>query len=112
LRAYFEDAGVEVSADYYALLTMTQWLWRTAIRRGQPVTVYVPSERMRGLLMDWLAGKVLVAPGRAEEAGHFAANVSGQDVVGLRPEDLHPQPSSAVEEPLVGAEEELVADPA
>ena len=45
IRAYFEDAGVAVSEDFYALLTMVQWIWRSAVRDGESITVYVPSER-------------------------------------------------------------------
>jgi hypothetical protein len=62
IRAYFEDAGVGISEDYYALLTMTQWVWRSQIREGRPITVYIPSERMRTLFCDWLEGKLPVGP--------------------------------------------------
>ena len=42
--------------DAYAITEFVQWLWRTRVRRGEPVTVYVPSERMRHLLKAFLAG--------------------------------------------------------
>ena len=53
-------------SDAYALTEVVQWLFRSAIRvggqnnSGQPrmprhkVTVYMPSERMRNLLLNWL----------------------------------------------------------
>ena len=36
---------------------MVQWIYRSQIRNGKPITVYVPSRRMRELLIDWLNGK-------------------------------------------------------
>ena len=38
----------------YALSTMLQWIWRSAIRRGEEIWLYVPSRRMRTLLKDWM----------------------------------------------------------
>ena len=42
------------SHERYALTEFVQWLYRTSIRDGQPVTVYAPSKRMRRLLEEWL----------------------------------------------------------
>jgi hypothetical protein len=36
---------------------MLQWLWRSRVRNGEPVTVFIPSARMRGLLQRWLDAK-------------------------------------------------------
>lgn len=55
IKAYFEERGISVNDDVYALSEMVQWLWRSGIRRGDPVTVFVPSDRMRRLLKQWLA---------------------------------------------------------
>ena len=62
-------------ADAYALTELVQWLFRSAIRRGgvngtqqndgprQRVTVYIPSQRMRNLLVNWLVrGEVHSGP--------------------------------------------------
>ena len=38
----------------YAVTEMIQWIWRSQIRNGLPVTVYMPSKRMRDLLTSWL----------------------------------------------------------
>lgn len=54
IREYFEDRGIDVHEDLYALSEMIQWIWRSQIRRGDPITVFIPSDRMRGLLMTWL----------------------------------------------------------
>ncbi len=43
-----------ISNEEYALTELIQWLWRTRVRKGEPVTVYLPSKRMRKLLADWL----------------------------------------------------------
>ena len=51
---YFASNGVSVDIDGYALSEMVQLLWRTAIREGKQIDVYVPSGRMRKLLVDWL----------------------------------------------------------
>ena len=39
----------------YAVTEMIQWIWRSQIRNGLPVTVYIPSKRMRDLLDGWLS---------------------------------------------------------
>jgi len=62
IRAYFEDAGVDISEDYHALLTMMEWVWRSQIREGKPITVFIPSERMRRLFCRWLDGRLPDAP--------------------------------------------------
>jgi hypothetical protein len=41
-------------ADQYALTELIQWLYRTRIRKGEPVELYLPSPRMRRVLLDWL----------------------------------------------------------
>lgn len=51
---FFVKRGITVDSDTYALSEMLQWIWRSQIRRGDPITIYIPSERMRGLLLDWM----------------------------------------------------------
>ena len=41
-------------ADAYALTELIQWVWRSRVRKGQPITVYLPSTRMRALFEEWL----------------------------------------------------------
>ena len=55
LKNYIADHGVTVSLNGYALSEMIQWIWRSAIRDGKPIQVFVPSRRMRNLLTDWIA---------------------------------------------------------
>ena len=40
--------------DAYALSVMVQWIWRSAIRDGDEIYLYIPSSRMRTLLLDWI----------------------------------------------------------
>lgn len=54
VKNFFLDNGVEIEEDEYALSEMVQLIFRAAIRDSNPITVYVPSKRMRELLEDWL----------------------------------------------------------
>lgn len=42
----------------WALSEMLQWIWRSAIRNGQKITLYIPSKRMRELLIQWLDNEI------------------------------------------------------
>lgn len=52
--SWFADHGQTVNNDLYALSAMLQWIWRSAIRNGQRVSLFLPSKRMRVLLTSWL----------------------------------------------------------
>ena len=54
IKRFFETKGISVNEDKYALSELLQWLWRTQIRKGKPITVYIPSKRMRTLLINWI----------------------------------------------------------
>lgn len=51
---YLRSIGFEPSDDLYALSCMTQWIWRSAIRQGKDIYIYIPSKRMRNLLIEWI----------------------------------------------------------
>lgn len=53
-QKYYEQEGVDVDANLYALSTLIQWIWRSAIRDGKEIWIYIPSKRMRTLLEDWI----------------------------------------------------------
>lgn len=55
IKLYFTSHGVEVDEDAWALSEMIQWIWRSAIRKGEEIWIYMPSSRMRGLLQKWIA---------------------------------------------------------
>lgn len=52
--SYFRNNSVEPNQDDYALSEMLQWIFRSRLRDGKPINIYVPSRRMRLLLMNWL----------------------------------------------------------
>lgn len=52
-RAFFQENGVTVNEDALAVSDLLQWIWRSRIRNGQPVNLYLPSSRMRALLKAW-----------------------------------------------------------
>ncbi len=51
---YFQTHGVIVDEDLFALSELLQWVWRSAIREGKQINIYIPSQRMRNILIDWL----------------------------------------------------------
>jgi hypothetical protein len=64
IRGFFVDGNdtrtahnrptVELNEDVFSLSNLIQWLFRSRIRTGQPIWIYIPSKRMRGLLLSWL----------------------------------------------------------
>lgn len=55
IRLYLANRGAAINDNDYALSTMVQWIWRSAIRDGKPIHLYLPSRRMRTLLKKWIA---------------------------------------------------------
>lgn len=51
---YFNSNNVVIDEDLYALSEMIQWIWRSRIREGKPINIYIPSKRQRNLLINWL----------------------------------------------------------
>lgn len=51
---FLSSQGIEYDRDAFALSEMLQWIWRSAIRDGREITIYIPSKRMRELLIAWL----------------------------------------------------------
>lgn len=51
---YFSAQGYNLNMDQISLSVLIQWIWRSAIRNGQPISVFIPSRRMRNLLREWL----------------------------------------------------------
>lgn len=38
----------------FAITEFVQWVYRSRVRLGEPITVYFPSERMREIVIEWL----------------------------------------------------------
>ena len=53
-KTFYQMHGIEVDEDKYALSIMVQWIWRSAIRDGKEIYVFIPSRRMRTLLINWI----------------------------------------------------------
>ncbi len=53
-----DGTPVVVDRDLYSLANFLQWIWRSAIRDDKPIQIYVPSTRMRELLLHWLNGEI------------------------------------------------------
>lgn len=51
---YLTSVGYPTNEEAFALSGMVQWIWRSAIRRGKDIYIYIPSRRMRTLLIDWI----------------------------------------------------------
>lgn len=57
IKNFFVQHGISIDQDFeerYALSEMIQFIYRSAIRVGKPITIYVPSRRMRQLLEQWI----------------------------------------------------------
>lgn len=54
LFKFFSERDIEINSDHFALSEMLQWIWRSAIRDNKPINLYIPSSRMRELLIDWM----------------------------------------------------------
>lgn len=53
----FNAKNICFDEDAYGLAEMLQFIFRTAIREDKPIKVFVPSKRMRLLLIAWLDGQ-------------------------------------------------------
>lgn len=54
---FFKLHSIEISKEQqrrYALSMLLQFLFRSAIRDGKPINLYIPSVRMRHALQEWL----------------------------------------------------------
>lgn len=54
VKNFFVSNNIQVDEDGYALSEMLQFIWRSAIRKGEEIWVYIPSVRMRNLLKKWI----------------------------------------------------------
>ena len=61
----------------YSLSVLIQWIWRSAIRDGEEIWIYIPVQRMRELLEQWIdevsSGVVGGAVGTTVSPNHYAA---------------------------------------
>ena len=58
LITFFTKRGVELNQDLYAVSELLQWIFRSQIRKELPINIYIPSKRMRELLIKWTNGEL------------------------------------------------------
>lgn len=56
IKAYLQDYGTPPDDDSFALSELVQWVFRTCIRKDEPVSLCIMSDRMKRLLCNWLDG--------------------------------------------------------
>lgn len=54
IKNFFAVNGIKINEDEYALTEMLEFIWRSGIRDGKEINVYIPSIRMRKLLENWI----------------------------------------------------------
>ena len=54
IKNWFAARGQMTNEWVYALNMLVQWVWRSAVRDGQKIRLYLPSQRMRNILYEWL----------------------------------------------------------
>jgi len=54
IKNYFNAFNFNVNEGMFALSELVQWMFRSGLRDGKSVNLYLPSFRMRNLLVDWL----------------------------------------------------------
>ena len=57
---FLSKKGLDFEQRKYALSELVQFIWRSAIRIGRPVEVFIPSSRMRNILKEWIMSSKLV----------------------------------------------------
>jgi hypothetical protein len=53
IEMFFKLNGKSINNDDYALSMLLQWIFRSRIRDQKSINIYVPSKRMRELLINW-----------------------------------------------------------
>jgi hypothetical protein len=58
-KQFFQSRGVNDIDEALWASELIQWLFRSRIRRGEPIDLYIPSSRMRELLEGFLNGEAV-----------------------------------------------------
>jgi len=57
-KLFYKIMGVTIDEARYSLGYLVQWVFRSAIRDNKPISIYIPSKRMRDILVNWLDGEM------------------------------------------------------
>ena len=52
------DKAIKLNNELFAVSCLIQWIFRSRIREGLPIYIYIPNKRMRELLISWLNDEV------------------------------------------------------
>lgn len=55
IKQFVEHYNINFDEGLFSLSAFLQWIWRSQIRDGKPIEIYIPSERMRELLLHWMS---------------------------------------------------------
>lgn len=58
IKRFFHSNDINVNEDKFAISELLQWIFRSAIRNGESINVYIPSYRMRKLLEMYLNNEI------------------------------------------------------
>ena len=54
INDYGNDIGVRLKSEVFALSELLQWVWRSRIRKGEPIVLAIGSARMCRIFSKWL----------------------------------------------------------
>ena len=54
IKQFVNHYSIEFDEDMCSLSSLLQWIWRSQIRDGKQINLFIPSERMRYLLRRWI----------------------------------------------------------
>lgn len=54
IKQFFRERDIVVNEELYALSELLQWVFRSQLRDGKPIDLYLPSRRMREILETWI----------------------------------------------------------
>lgn len=57
-RKFFSRRGITLNEELYAVSEVLQWVYRSAIRDGKQVRIYMPAKRMRDLISKWATNAI------------------------------------------------------
>jgi hypothetical protein len=57
--SFFRERNIQLNEDLWALAELVQWIWRGCIRERKEMNLYIPNQRMRKLLINWLNGEFI-----------------------------------------------------
>lgn len=56
IATYLKTCGFPVDQERYAISSMLQFVWRSRIRKGEPIVLLIANTRMYKLMLQWLDG--------------------------------------------------------